>query len=113
MTGGMAVVLGEVGANFGAGMTGGMAFIYDEAGTFEANANPDSIVWQRLDSAHWEGVLRELVAAHAEATDSKWPAGLIEDWDRIRGRFWQVVPKEMLTRLPHPLSDTQEVVAAE
>ncbi|MGV3456846.1 glutamate synthase large subunit [Sphingomonas sp.] len=113
MTGGVAVVLGEVGANFGAGMTGGMAFIYDESGTFDARANGESIVWQRLSSLHWEAVLKNLITDHAEATDSKWSRGLIEDWDRVRGHFWQVVPKEMLTRLAHPLDDSVEMVAAE
>lgn len=113
MTGGVAVVLGRTGTNFGAGMTGGMAFVYDEDGVFEGNANPDSIVWQRLSSAHWEGVLKNLVAEHHAATDSKWSGGLIEDWERVRGHFWQVVPKEMLIRLPHPLDDSVELVAAE
>jgi glutamate synthase (NADPH/NADH) large chain len=113
MTGGVAVVLGEVGANFGAGMTGGMAFIYDESGSFDARANGESIVWQRLSSLHWEAVLKNLITDHAESTDSKWSRGLIEDWDRVRGHFWQVVPKEMLTRLAHPLDDSVEMVAAE
>ncbi|MEE2916019.1 MAG: glutamate synthase large subunit, partial [Pseudomonadota bacterium] len=65
MTGGTAVVLGEVGANFGAGMTGGMAFIYDPEERFARRANPENIVWQRLASAHWEGVLRGLIEEHA------------------------------------------------
>lgn len=113
MTGGTAVVLGKVGMNFGAGMTGGMAFVYDEDGSFAARANPESIVWQRLASEHWEARLRGLVEAHAEATDSKWSQGILEDWHRAIGHFWQVVPKEMLTRLSHPLDDTVEAVAAE
>lgn len=113
MTGGVAVVLGRTGANFGAGMTGGMAFIYDEDGVFEGNANPDSIVWQRLSSMHWEAVLKNLVAEHHATTDSNWSGGLLEDWERVRGHFWQVVPKEMLTRLAHPLDDSVELVAAE
>ncbi len=113
MTGGVAVVLGEVGANFGAGMTGGMAFIYDESRSFDARANGESIVWQRLSSLHWEAVLKNLITDHAESTDSKWSRGLLEDWDRVRGHFWQVVPKEMLTRLAHPLDDSVEMVAAE
>ncbi|KQO57512.1 glutamate synthase large subunit [Sphingomonas sp. Leaf257] len=113
MTGGTAVVLGEVGANFGAGMTGGMAFIYDPEERFPRRANPENIVWQRLASAHWEGVLRGLVEEHAARTDSKWSKGLLEDWDRVAGHFWQVVPKEMLTRLAHPLDDSVEAVAAE
>ncbi|MBY8828299.1 glutamate synthase large subunit [Hephaestia mangrovi] len=113
MTGGVAVILGRVGNNFGAGMTGGMAFVYDEDGGFAARANPDSIVWQCLASTHWEAVLHNLVRAHAEATDSKWAAGLLEDWERVRGRFWQVVPKEMLSRLPQPLDEAETLVAAE
>ncbi|MBY0519663.1 MAG: glutamate synthase large subunit, partial [Sphingomonas sp.] len=113
MTGGIAVVLGEVGANFGAGMSGGMAFVYDASGTFARRANPDSIVWQRIASLHWESVLFNLIRAHAEATDSKWATSLIDEWDRVAGHFWQVIPKEMLSRLPHPLDDTPEVMAAE
>ena len=113
MTGGIAVVLGAVGQNFGAGMTGGMAFVLDEDGSFERRANPESIVWQRLASAQWEDTLKGLIAAHADATDSAWSRGLLEDWDRIAGSFWQVVPKEMLTRLPYPLDDSAELVAAE
>ncbi|WP_342250432.1 glutamate synthase large subunit [Sphingomonas sp. OTU376] len=114
MTGGTAVLLGDVGMNFGAGMTGGMAFVYDPDDSFASRANPESIIWQRLSSAHWEARLRALVEAHVAATDSKWAAGLLEDWDRVLGSFWQVVPKEMLTRLPVPLNDdTAEAVAAE
>jgi glutamate synthase (NADPH/NADH) large chain len=113
MTGGTAVVLGKVGMNFGAGMTGGMAFIYDPDASFESRANPESIVWQRLSSAHWEAKLRGLIEAHAEATDSKWSQGILEEWDSAIGHFWQIVPKEMLTRLSHPLDDSVEAVAAE
>ena len=113
MTGGTAVVLGSVGMNFGAGMTGGMAFVYDADDSFTRRANPESIVWQRLASGHWEAKLRSLVEAHAAATDSKWSRGLLDDWDREVGKFWQVVPKEMLSRLSHPLDDSAELVAAE
>ncbi|WP_062769993.1 glutamate synthase large subunit [Sphingopyxis terrae] len=114
MTGGTAVILGAVGSNFGAGMTGGMAFVLDVDDSFERRANPESIVWQRLDSAHWEGALRALVEEHAAATGSKWSAEVLADWDRWRTRFWQVCPKEMIGRLAHPLSDrAAEAVAAE
>ncbi|HEX7656041.1 MAG TPA: glutamate synthase large subunit, partial [Sphingomonas sp.] len=113
MTGGVAVILGRIGNNFGAGMTGGMAFIYDEDDSFARKANPDSIVWQRLASTHWEAVLHNLIRAHAEATDSKWARGLLDDWDRVRGRFWQVVPREMLGRLPQPLDESETLEAAE
>ncbi|GHH16195.1 glutamate synthase [Sphingomonas glacialis] len=113
MTGGTAVVLGTVGANFGAGMTGGMAFVYDADGSFARRANPENITWNRLSSLHWEAVLLGLVRAHHAATDSKWSGALLDDWGRVVDRFWQVVPKEMLTRLSHPLDDREEQVAAE
>ena len=111
MTGGVAVVLGGVGQNFGAGMTGGMAFVYDPGGAFDRRANGESIVWQRVSTAHWDAVLRAEVEAHAAATDSRWSRGLLEDWDRIVGDFWQVIPKEMLTRLSHPLADPEPIAA--
>ena len=117
MTGGVAVILGVTGDNFGAGMTGGMAFVLDEEDRFPGRANPESIGWHRLASAHWEARLRALIAEHAVATDSKWSNTILDDWDRWRGRFWQIVPKEMISRLPHPLEDAadaiDEVVAAE
>ena len=113
MTGGVAVILGEVGRNFGAGMTGGMAFVYDADGSFERRVNGESIVWDRLRSAYWEATLRDLIEAHVHATDSKWARGLLDDWARTAGRFRQVTPKEMLGRLPFPLDDTPELVAAE
>ncbi len=113
MTNGIAVVLGAVGANFGAGMTGGMAFVYDADGSFERRANPESITWHRLASMHWESVLLGLVRAHHAATDSKWSAALLDDWGRAIDRFWQVVPREMLDRLSHPLDDSAHLVAAE
>ncbi len=113
MTGGTAVVLGEVGANFGAGMTGGMAFVYDPTGSFARRANPESITWQRLSALHWESVLQNLIREHAAVTDSKWSRAILEDWDREAGHFWQIVPKEMLSRLSHPLDDSEALEAAE
>ncbi|MFC0305977.1 glutamate synthase large subunit [Rhizorhabdus histidinilytica] len=112
MTGGIAVILGRVGANFGAGMTGGMAFVLDEHGDFERNANPDSIIWQRLGSVRWEMRCKALIAEHAERTDSKWAHSVLDDWDRWRDRIWQVCPKEMVDRLDYPLNDSEAEVAA-
>jgi glutamate synthase (NADPH/NADH) large chain len=97
--------LGPVGENFGAGMSGGMAFIYDEAGSFPDRANMESIVWQRLDSDYWEARLRLMIEEHATETQSRFAGRLLNDWLLERGKFWQVVPKEMLNRLEQPLSD--------
>ncbi|WCT74212.1 glutamate synthase large subunit [Sphingomonas naphthae] len=115
MTGGTAVILGEVGDNFGAGMTGGMAFVLDEKGSFPSLANPESILWQRFASTHWEARAKSLIAEHAVATGSKWANTILDDWDRWRDHIWQVCPKEMVSRLEHPLSDApvDEIIAAE
>ena len=108
MTGGQVVILGEVGENFGAGMTGGMAFVYDPGERFELYLNTDSVVIQRLGSAHWEQVLHGLVSEHADETGSRFAKELLRDWDRVRDHFWQVCPKEMIKRLAHPLTDEVE-----
>lgn len=105
MTNGTVVVLGSVGDNFGAGMTGGMAFVYDENEMFEKAVNPDSIIWQRFGSEHWEQACKDLIALHAKETGSEFSKSLLAEWDLERGKFWQIVPKEMLSRLQHPLAD--------
>ncbi len=113
MTGGIAVILGPTGDNFGAGMTGGMAFVYDGDGRFPEQINGDSITLSRIASDHWDGVLRALVETHAAETGSRWAADLLLDWPRARTAFWQVCPNEMLGRLAHPLDDTPALEAAE
>lgn len=105
MTGGTVAILGSVGDNFGAGMTGGMAFVYDENKMFEKAVNADNVIWQRLSSAHWEGVLKDAIALHAKHTKSEFSQALLSEWELERGNFWQVIPKEMLERLEHPVKD--------
>ena len=107
MTGGTVVILGATGDNFGAGFTGGMAFVYDPDDNFELRVNPETITWQRLASAHWEGVLRALVAEHARETNSRYAAMLLHDWEQEKSRFWQVVPKEYKKYLPQALVDEE------
>ena len=111
MTGGVAVILGRTGGNFGAGMSGGMAFVLDLDGHFEARANPETIVLRRIGSAWWEGRLRGLIETHVAMTDSRWGASVLEDWGSYVGKFWQVVPREMLERLEQPLEDDVAIAA--
>ena len=61
-------------------------------------------MWQRLAAPYWERQLKALVEEHARETQSRFAQQLLVDWDREATRFWQVVPKEMLTRLPQPLT---------
>lgn len=105
MTGGNVVILGEVGQNFGAGMTGGMAYVYDARETFPRRLNGESVVANRLASLHWESELRMLIDTHQRETGSTLAAEILGSWDAQKQHFWQVCPKEMLERLSHPLSD--------
>ena len=103
MTGGEAVILGTVGANFGAGMTGGMAWVLDADSRFAERLNGESVVAVPVESAFWESRLRTLVQTHAEETGSPLARELLNDWPRALPRFLQIVPKEMLSRLDQPL----------
>ncbi|HKD23014.1 MAG TPA: glutamate synthase-related protein, partial [Rhizomicrobium sp.] len=112
MTGGTAVILGRVGDNFGAGMTGGMAFVYDADGLFERHVNSDTVVWQRVETAHWQNVLRTLVEEHRAETGSVLATQMLAQWDRELENFWQVVPIEMVSRLAQPLTEKAEAARA-
>ncbi|WP_420563543.1 glutamate synthase large subunit [Thalassobaculum sp.] len=106
MTGGTVVILGEVGHNFAAGMTGGMAFVYDAAGNFEQVVNLETVVYQRIETDYWEMLLRRMVSEHVRETQSRFAERLLIDWRHERDNFWQVVPKEMVSRLSQPISNT-------
>ena len=111
MTGGTVVILGAVGDNFGAGFTGGQAFIYDADGTFEKRINPETLLRSRLAHPHWEEALRDLIARHVAETGSRFAARLLNEWATERGRFWHVVPKEYARYLPVPMSEVAAIAA--
>lgn len=94
MTGGTVVILGEIGVNFGAGFTGGMAFIYDPHAQFDNRVNSDSIKWQRVANSKWEEVLRSHVEQHVKETESRYAASLLHEWQNTLQHFWHVVPTE-------------------
>ena len=104
MTGGTIVVLGEVGDNFGAGMTGGMAFIYDPNSDFEKKVNSESVIWQSPETEYWKNYLRALIKEHYLETDSNLSKQLIENFDEEISNFMQVCPKEMIDKLSNPIS---------
>ncbi|GAB5471194.1 MAG: glutamate synthase large subunit [Rhodospirillales bacterium] len=104
MTGGTTVILGRVGDNFAAGMTGGMAFIYDPEDDLMLRINQDSVIYQRVETQHYETLLRQLVEQHWRETQSTYAQRLLVDWHLSRAHFWQIVPKEMLARLDPPVT---------
>ena len=104
MTNGIAVILGPVGDNFAAGMTGGMAFVYDSDGTFEDRVNRDTVLFQRVETSYWEGVLKNAVEEHHRETQSAFAERMLNHWNTEIDSFWQVVPFEMVDRYENPIT---------
>ena len=109
MTGGNVVILGDVGDNFAAGMTGGMAFIYDKTQQFDKKVNPESVVWQNVETDYWKKFLKNLLNEHCEETDSQLSKRLIENFDTEIKNFIQVCPKEMLDKLENPIGRKKDI----
>ncbi|HIK63468.1 MAG TPA: glutamate synthase large subunit, partial [Henriciella marina] len=101
MTGGRVAILGPVGDNFGAGMTGGMAWIWDPKNIFSRVANPDSIDWYPLADMSEEhiGRYQTLLEMHAERTGSKRAKELLENWGKTLQQTHFIVPKEVADRI--------------
>ena len=104
MTGGSVIILGEVGDNFAAGMTGGMAFVYDLNKQFHKKVNPETVVWQTPETEYWINYLKNLVKEHFEQTNSKISKNIIENFKQEVFNFLQVCPKEMLDKLNNPIT---------
>ena len=104
MTGGTAIILGAVGDNFGAGMTGGMAFIYDEKNEFENFANPASIIWQSVETEYWKKFLKESLEDFESKTFSEKAKKILQNYEAELKNFKQVCPIEMLDKLKNPIS---------
>jgi len=94
MTGGVVVVLGEVGFNFGAGMSGGIAFVYDPAGALPLKLNPDMVHALPVAAPADATRLRRLVEAHARKTGSEHAWRLLADWESALAAFRKVEPIE-------------------
>ncbi len=110
MTGGTVVILGKVGDNFAAGMTGGMAFIYDPNQEFENYVNPSSVVWQTPETDYWINCLRNLINEHFRETQSKLAKKILANFNVELKNFQQVCPKEMLDKLSNPLFSKKKVL---
>jgi glutamate synthase (ferredoxin) len=92
MTGGVVVVLGGVGRNVGAGMTGGLGYFLDEAGDFQDRVNTEIVKAQRVITQAGEQQLKTLIEAHVERTDSARAREILANWQTYLPKFWQVVP---------------------
>ena len=92
MTGGTVIVLGGVGRNFGAGMSGGRAYIYDPANTFSKLYNDSMVGIDRLNDEDEIKKLQALIYSHLEATESPRANEILKTWKESVLHFWRVVP---------------------
>ncbi|HRV95188.1 MAG TPA: glutamate synthase subunit alpha, partial [Anaerolineae bacterium] len=121
MTSGVVVVLGRTGYNFGAGMSGGMAFVLDEANRFTQRFNPDMIQVVRLTNQADVDLLRLLITRHVRLTGSEYAQAILDDWSVRLGLFWKIGPKgtigasgkrlDIKVTLPMPQEMSQHVAA--
>jgi glutamate synthase (ferredoxin) len=94
MTAGRVVILGKTGKNFGAGMSGGIAYVYDADGNFPLRCNPAMVDIDDLSDGEREEELLALLNAHVEATGSAFGRELLKGWAGARKRFAVVFPKD-------------------
>lgn len=117
MTGGVVVMLGSVGRNVGAGMTGGLGYFYDADGTFEGKVNREIVKIQRINTSEGEAQLKHMIERHYQLTGSDKADELLNNWEEEKGKFWQMYPpSEAQTALVHAdaelMADTLRVSAS-
>ena len=94
MTGGIAVILGEVGRNFGAGMSGGLAYVLDSDGTFKENCNSTDLNIDPITSEEDAQQLSQLIENHFVATSSPLAKRILANWEEYLPKFKKVLPEE-------------------
>lgn len=108
MTGGVAVILGSTGRNFAAGMSGGVAYVYDPSGTFADKCNLEMVDLFNLGESGDDTVLKEMIEKHLAYTDSLKAAELLNDWENAQKHFVKVYPREYheMVRVTEELAKT-------
>jgi glutamate synthase (ferredoxin) len=94
MTGGRVVVLGTSGRNFAAGMSGGVAYVFDVDGDFKRRCNLGMVELGPLDQAEDIALVRDLIRRHVAYTGSTFARAYLDDWIRVQPRFVKVMPKD-------------------
>lgn len=108
MTGGVAVILGKTGRNFGAGMSGGVAYVYDPQGEFAEKCNMEMVDLFQIDESGDDSILKQMIEQHFAFTDSLKAAELLDNWEKSKKHFVKVYPTEY-----HEMVETTEALAAE
>jgi glutamate synthase (NADPH/NADH) large chain len=113
MTGGRVVVLGRTGLNFAAGMSGGLAYVYDEDGLFDTRCNLDMVDLEQMVSEADIAELRGLIERHAAATGSARAATMLAAWDETVPRFVKVFPMEYRKILGQMMREDEQTARQE
>ncbi len=103
MTGGEVMILGRIGYNFAAGMTGGIAFILDNKQKLGKKINRQCVDYYDLSTPYWQNHAKSLLELHIQATNSNWGKSLLANWQTTMTQIKMVVPFEVLHKLPHPV----------
>ena len=104
MTGGIVLVLGETGRNFGAGMTGGRAYVFDEQRVFDKRVNLELVELFRLEGGDDIDNVRTLLERHFVATKSNRALSILTNWEDHQELFWMVVPRGTGAKLEQVVS---------
>ena len=107
MTGGTVVVLGDIGRNFAAGMSGGVAFVYDPAKKFEKSCNKELVDLDKVDYED-DKILKDLIVKHKEYTGSSVAERILADWDNAIDSFVKVFPRDYKAALAKKKQEQQE-----
>ncbi len=94
MTGGTVVVLGTTGRNFAAGMSGGVAYVLDEAGNFERQVNKSMVGLEQIETIKEAAAVRTLIEQHVAVTKSAKGAAVLAEWSKFQARFVKIMPKD-------------------
>ena len=109
MTGGVVVVLGDTGRNFGAGMSGGEAYVLDEEGTFRQNVNRDMVRVEPLADERDRRLVRRLVETHLHHTGSAKAERVLADWNQLVDRFYKVMPEAFAQQVEAYLQEGEDI----
>jgi glutamate synthase domain-containing protein 3 len=112
MTGGRAVIIGKTGRNFAAGMSGGIAYVYDEDSDFEIRCNKEMVDLEKLDDAEDIDLVRGLLERHREYTGSTVAERLLKDWKGSTAKFVKVMPRDYKRVLLEQLAATEVATAS-
>ena len=93
MTGGKAIILGNTGRNFGAGMSGGIAYVYDLDGDFETKCNKETFELEKLSKDDFKD-LNQFITKHKDLTGSEVAKSILKSWDKEKEKFVKVMPTD-------------------